>query len=204
MWRRVAAGLNRAHHEEIHRRLLPLLLPPKGGAAGKRPARPKPEAHELSEMWRCAGSLERLAPSLKEPLGDALVRDLARPGAAGYALWTLGRLGARVLLYGPANTVVHPEKTSRWVEAVLNREFAPGRETLDAVFSLAQMARVAADRARDLDEALRLRVINRLQALGADEPQIRPVREFCELGVSQQGAALGDSLPIGLRLATAE
>ena len=204
LWRRVAAGLNRAHHEEIHRRLLPLLLPPKGGAAGKKPARPKPEAHELSEMWRCAGSLERLAPSLKEPLGDALARDLANPGTAVYALWALGRLGARVLLYGQANCVVHPDKTSRWVEVVLGREFAPGRESIDAVFALTQMARVSGDRARDLDESLRSRVITRLQGLGADEPQIRPVREFCEMGVTQQGAALGDSLPVGLRLATAE
>ncbi len=204
LWRRVAAGLNRAHHEEIHRRLVPLLLPPKGGSAGKKPARPKPEAHELSEMWRCAGSLERLAPSLKEPLGDALVRDLAKPGAALYGLWTLGRIGARVLLYGPANVVVHPDKTSRWVEAILGREFAPGRETIDALFALAQLARVSGDRARDVDESLRSRVLARLVALGADEPQIRPVREFCELGTSQQGAALGDSLPIGLRLATAE
>ncbi len=200
LWRRVAAGLNRAHHEEIYRRLLPYLLPPKGGSGGKKPTRPKPETHELAEIWRCAASLERLAPSLKEPLGDALAQVFAKPNAPSYGLWSIGRLGARVPLYGPANTVVHPEKAARWIQVLLDRSFSPGRETADAAFALSQLARVSGDRARDLDDALRHRVIERLVALGADESQILPVREFHELATSQQGMALGDSLPVGLRL----
>jgi hypothetical protein len=39
-----------------------------------------------------------------------------------------------------------------------------------------------------------------LHELGADETVLRPVREFHELESAQQGQALGDSLPIGLRL----
>jgi len=195
LWRRVAVGLNRAHHEEVHRRLLPFLLPPKGGG-GKKATRPKPGAHELSEMWRCAASLERLASALKEPLGDALVREVG----GVHALWCLGRIGARVPLYAPANVVVHPDKASRWVEAIIDRLFAPGRETLDAVFALAQMARISGDRARDLDEDLRRRVIDRLETLGASDDLIRPVREFQDWEAGEQGVALGDSLPIGLRL----
>ena len=200
LWRRVAAGLNRAHHEEIHRRLVPFLLPSKGGTAAKKPSRPKPEAHELAEIWRCAASLERLDANLKEPLGDALVKDLARPGLPPHAPWCLGRLGARIPLYGPANTVVSPEKASRWARALLDRTFAPGRETADATFALAQLARVSGDRARDLDDPLRLEVLARLEALGAEEETLRPVREFHELEASQQGQALGDALPTGLRL----
>ena len=200
LWRRVAAGLNRAHHEEIHRRLVSLLLPAKGGTAAKKPSRPKPEAHELAEIWRCAASLERLDANLKEPLGDALVKDVARPGLPPHALWCLGRLGARIPLYGPANTVVPPEKASRWARALLDRTFAPGRETADATFALAQLARVSGDRARDLDDSLRLEVLARLGALGAEEETLRPVREFHELESSQQSQALGDALPTGLRL----
>jgi hypothetical protein len=200
LWRRVAAGLNRAHHEEIHRRLVPFLLPPKGGAAAKKLTRPKPEAHELAEIWRCAASLERLAANLKEPLGDVLARELTRPNLPAYLLWSLGRLGARVPLYGPANTVVSAEKATAWVRLLLDRPFAAGRETTDAIFALAQLARVAGDRARDLDEAIRREVITRLEALGADRPTIQPVEEFHELEAAQQGQALGDALPTGLRL----
>ncbi len=204
LWRRVAAGLNRAHHEEIHRRLLPFVLPPKGAGAPKKPVRPRPEAHELAEIWRCAASLERLAANLKEPMGDALVKEIARPVVPGYALWCLGRLGARVPLYGPANTVVPPEKAGRWARALLDRAFAPGREATDAAFALAQLARVSGDRSRDLDDALRAEVLDRLAALGADEETIRPVREHHELEAGQQGRALGDALPTGLRLIVRE
>jgi len=39
-----------------------------------------------------------------------------------------------------------------------------------------------------------------LTDLGADEPTLQPVREYHELQSAQQVQALGDSLPIGLRL----
>ena len=83
---------------------------------------------------------------------------------------------------------------------MLDRTFAPGRETADAIFALSQLARVAGDRARDLDEELRARVLGRLAELGADEATLRPVREYHELEAAQQGQALGDALPVGLRL----
>ncbi len=203
LWRRVAAGLNRQHHDEIHRRLAPFLLPAKGGGASKKAGRPRPEAHETAEMWRCAASLERLGPGVKEQLGGVLIKELGRPSPAGYVLWCLGRLGARVPLYGLANTVVGREKAERWAETLLAREFAAGRETADAVFALGQIARCSGDRARDLAEPIRDRVLDRLAALGAGDDVLRPVREYHELEAAQEGQALGDALPIGLRLRTA-
>jgi hypothetical protein len=140
LWRRVAAGLSRQHHDEIYRRIAPFLLPAKGSSPSKKAGRPKPEPHELAEMWRCAASLERLAPEVKEGLGEPLVKELSRPSPAGYVLWCLGRLGARVPLYGLANTVVRWEAVERWIEVLLARPYAPGRETSDAIFALAQLA----------------------------------------------------------------
>ncbi len=200
LWRRVAAGLSRPHHDEIHRRLVPFLLPIKGTSPSKKAGRPKPEPHELAEMWRCAAALEQLAPPIKESLGDALLKELRHAGPGAHVLWCLGRLGARVPLYGPANTVVLKETAEGWTRNLLERSFAPGRETGDAIFALGQLARVASDRARDLDESLRQEVLDRLAALGADETALRPVREYHELETAQQVQALGDTLPIGLRL----
>jgi molecular chaperone DnaK (HSP70) len=200
LWRRVAAGLSRQHHDEVYRRLAPFVLPTKGTSPSKKAGRPKPELHELAEMWRCAASLERLVPEAKEGLGEALVKELSRPAPAGFALWCLGRLGARVPLYGLANTVVRTESAERWVESLLARRFSGGRESTDAIFALSQLSRYSGDRARDLPEALRERVLHRLAQLGADETILRPVREYHELEASQEGQALGDSLPIGLRL----
>jgi molecular chaperone DnaK (HSP70) len=200
LWRRVAAGLARPHHEEIHRRLVPFLLPVKGSSPAKKAGRSKPEAHEMAEMWRCAVSLERVAPEPKEALGDALIKELAQPAPGPHVFWCLGRLGARVPLYGPANSVVRKETAERWTHLLLDHAFAAGRETGDAIFALAQLARVANDRARDLELPLRETVIGRLVDLGADDDELRPVREYHELESAQQVQALGDSLPIGLRL----
>ena len=151
-------------------------------------------------MWRCAASLERLAPDLKETLGDALVKDLARPNPPNHVLWCLGRLGGRVPLYGPANTTVPKETAERWAAALLDRPFAPGRETADAIFALAQLARVSGDRARDLDDALRA---GSWPASATSAPTRRPCgpsASIHELETEQQGQALGDALPVGLRL----
>lgn len=202
LWRRVAAGLSRPHHDEIYRRLAPFLLPPKGGGPAKKSNRPRPEAHELAEMWRCAASLERLASEQKETLGAVLARELTRPNLGSHVLWCLGRLGARVPLYGPANTTVRRETVSAWVAPLLERTFGSERETTDALFALSQLARVSGDRARDLDHELRDRVSEAMTRLGADEHAVRPVREYTEREAVEQGVALGDALPIGLRLIT--
>ena len=200
LWRRVAAGLTRAHHDEILRRLLPFLNPPKGSTPAKKAGRPKPEAHEIAEMWRCVAGLERIPAEAKETLGDLLAKDLAKPAIPPHTLWCLGRLGARVPLFGPANTAVRREAAERWVEALAARDFVPGRESADAAFALGQIARFSGDRARDLSDPVRARAIEALERLGVDEAELRPVREYHELEAAQEGQALGDALPIGLRL----
>src|SRR5690606_28661721 len=144
------AGLNKAHHDEISRRLAPFLLPGKGGAgqAAKKLNRPRPEAHEIAEMWRCAASLERLDPSQKTAMGDALLTVAGRPQAPRSALWSLGRLGARVPLYGPANSAVPRDVAERWTSALLGVEPSSDRDREDLIFALSQLCRVSADRAR--------------------------------------------------------
>ena len=111
-----------------------------------------------------------------------------------------GPLGARVPLYGPANTVVRKEAAERWTRRCWAAVRRRPRDRPTPIFALAQLARVASDRARDLDDTLRHEVLARLTELGADENAIRPVREYHELETAQQVQALGDSLPIGLRL----
>ncbi len=131
-------------------------------------------------MWRCAASLERLTAEIKTSFGQPLVKDLARPALGAHVLWSIGRLGARVLLYGPANTVVPKETAERWLDALIVRDYAEGREAADAVFALGQLGRMAGDRVRDIDADLRPRVLAKMTALGASEEDLRPVREYTE------------------------
>ena len=198
LWRRVAGGLNPVLQRSLYDRLRPALLPTKGKAAVK------PNANELAEMWCAAASLERLDVKAKEALGDALLKPLKRPPTPTYGFWSLTRLGARALIYGPLNAVVHPQMAERWLDAIFG--FDPGNpsERLGWLFCLSQLARRTGQRAVDVDDSHRRNVLTALRGQQAPEHWARMVEEVSELEQEEQGQMLGDSLPIGLRLLKVE
>jgi hypothetical protein len=194
LWRRVAGGLPAALQHSLYDRLRPVLVPAKGKATAR------PGSNELAEMWRAAGSLERLDVRHKEAMGDALLRQLRRSPVPTYGFWALTRLGARALLYGPLNAVVHHQVAERWLDAIL--AFEPGNqsERMAWAFCLAQLARRIGQRALDVDDSHRRSVATVLQGLAVPEHWRRMVEEVTELEREEQGQMLGDALPIGLRL----
>jgi hypothetical protein len=196
MWRRVAGGLNGAVQQALFDRLRPVLLPSKS-----KTNVPRPSANELAEMWRCAASLERIDVKLKEALGNALLKSLQRSPVPTYAFWALTRLGARVLIYGPLNAVGHHQVAEGWLDAILG--FQPGSESekLAWGFCLAQLARRTGQRALDVDDGHQQRVLAVLRANSVPAHWVQMVAEVSELEGEEQGQMLGDSLPIGLRLA---
>jgi molecular chaperone DnaK (HSP70) len=194
MWRRVAGGLNAALQNTLFNRLRPVLLPARGKAA------PRPSTNELTEMWRAAANLERLDVKVKEQLGQALLKSLRRSPSPSYGFPSLHRLGARVLLYGPLNGVVHPRVVESWLDAV--GEFQPGHESerMAWLFCLTQLARRSGQRALDVDEPHRQRVMQILQTYEAPPRWRRLVDEVVEVGGEEGSEIFGESLPIGLRL----
>jgi molecular chaperone DnaK (HSP70) len=198
MWRRVAGGLNAPLQHDLFNRLRPALLPGKGKAGVK------PHPNELAEMWRAAAGLERLEVKQKEAMGEALLKPLRRSPVPTYGFWALTRLGARVLLYGPLNAVVHPQVVQRWLDAVLS--FQPGNqsERLGWAFCLAQLARRSGQRALDVDDSHRQSVLSALRGLDVPEHWPRMVEEVSELEHDEQSQMFGESLPIGLRLVQAQ
>ena len=198
MWRRVAGGLNNQLQSALHDRLRSVLLPAKGKSM------PKPAANELGEMWRAVASLERLDPKQKENLGETLLKSLRRRPAPTYAFWALTRLGARVLLYGPLNALVHHEVVERWLDAIL--PFQPGNdsERLAWAFCLTQLARKSGQRALDVDDSHRERVLEILRSQAVPAHWVQMVEEVTDLESDEQSRLFGESLPIGLRLVRAE
>jgi hypothetical protein len=194
MWRRVAGGLNATLQHALWDRLRPVLVPAKGKAVAR------PGANELAEMWRAAASLERLEAKHKEALGTALLKPLRRTPVPTYGFWALTRLGARVPLYGPLNTVVHPQTVERWLEQLVG--FAPGHdsERTQWAFCLAQLARRSGQRALDVDDTHRQRVLAVLRAHAVPGHWLKMVEEVSELEGEEQSQMFGESLPIGLRL----
>jgi len=198
MWRRIAGGLTEAQQQKLYAYLQPHLarrVPPDAPPAGKLKGI-QPEG--LEEMVRTVASLEHLSPGDKAEVGRwiaARLKDDAKSG--GPWAWALGRLGARVPLYGSSHKVVDVETAEAWLTLLLELEL---RKVDGAPFAAAQLARLTGDRTRDLDPALRERTAQALVAAKAAEAWVRMVREVLALEAADEARALGDTLPAGLRL----
>jgi molecular chaperone DnaK (HSP70) len=198
MWRRVAGGLNPTLQHALLDRLRPALLPGKGKGYVK------PGANELAEMWRAAASLERLDVKQKEAVGVTLLKQVRRSPVPTYGFWALTRLGARVLLYGPLNAVVHPQIVERWLDMLLGFEPRHPSERSSWAFCLAELARRTGQRALDIDESHREKVATVLRGQQVPEHWIQMVEQVAELEREEQSQLFGESLPIGLRLAQSQ
>ncbi len=194
MWRRVAGGLNVALQQALFARLKLILLPSKAKAPMK------PSANELTEMWRAAASLERLEAKVKENLGDALVAQLKRQPVPNYVFWSLTRLGARVLLYGPLNTIVHPNVAERWLAALADYSPATENDRLAWAFCLAQLGRRNGLRGIDIHHEHQEALSKLLRSMKVPETWAKMTEEVLAPEGDEQSKLFGESLPIGLRL----
>ncbi len=194
MWRRVAGGLNGALQQALFARLKLILLPSKAKAPMK------PSANELTEMWRAAASLERLEAKTKEQLGDALVAQLKRQPVPNYVFWSLTRLGARVLFYGPLNTIVHPSIAERWLVALVEYTPTNDNDRLAWAFCLAQLGRRSGLRGIDIHHEHQEVLATMLKSMTVPATWAKMVEEVVEPEGADQSRLFGDSLPIGLRL----
>jgi hypothetical protein len=195
MWRRVSGGLDEPGQKQLFALLMPYLRPVPAGA---KPTKQKGIKFEgPDEMLRLAASLERVAPALKQELGDIVLERLKAGGKGGQLAWSLGRLGARQPLYGSAHTAVGPAVAEAWAEALLALDWS---QADGAPFAALSLARVTGDRARDLDPALREKVAAALLAAKSPPRWAQAVREGLEMEQQEQAKVFGESLPAGLKL----
>ncbi|MFP6663110.1 MAG: Hsp70 family protein [Deltaproteobacteria bacterium] len=198
LWKRAAGSLSRPQQTALLQDIRPSLLP---AARRRRTGGAKPTPQELREMWQVAGSLERLAQGLRGEIFLALAKTVAKGREKGDAeIWALGRLGARVPVYGPADTVLSPALVSPIV-----RELSAGkwRRPAATALAVAQMARRSGDRARDLSDAMRDEVATRLDEAEEGRGLATLVREVGEPDAQIGARIVADSLPSGLRIAAA-
>jgi molecular chaperone DnaK (HSP70) len=193
MWRRIAGGLNDARQHEIWSYLRPHLERRLGPSASRNTGKPKGiQPESLDEMVRLAVSLEHLTPDAKAELGDWIAPHVSTPGPWA---WALGRLGARVPMYGSAHRTVDPEKAASWLEVLIE---AHERKVEDTLFAIAQVARLSGDRSRDLDESLRIRALAILREAGAPESWQHLLTNIVTMDEADKARAFGDTLPVGL------
>jgi hypothetical protein len=199
-WRRIAGGLREEHQLAIWEHLKPHLarhVPPRPSKNAPRPKGIQPEGFD--EMTRTAAALEHLPAEEKIVLGNWIADRLRSPAKAGSGpwAWALGRLGARVPLYGSSHGTVAPEQAGAWLTLLLDQ----GLPQIDgAPFAAAQLMRMTGDRTRDLDVELRARTYAALKLAKAPERWLQMVENVVILQADDEARALGDTLPIGLEL----
>jgi hypothetical protein len=193
LWRRIAGGLSEARQDEIWKYLRSHLERRVRPSSMKNPPKLKGiQPESLDEMVRLAVSLEHLSPEEKSELGDWIVPHVNTPGPWA---WSIGRLGARVPLYGSAHRTVPPDKAAAWLDALFA---AQSQRVEGALFAISQVSRFSGDRSRDLDESLRARALQTLRSAGAPESWQQLLTTVVAMADTDKARAFGDTLPVGL------
>ncbi|HEY4934161.1 MAG TPA: Hsp70 family protein [Terriglobales bacterium] len=190
LWRRIAGGLSAAHQHELRNYLGDLGI-------GRRKAGTRLNSQIERDGWRLLASLEHLSGSTRAALGSELLRKLKKEPTDSGWLWSLGRFGARIPLYGSLSCVVPAETASEWVAALLElRELTP--ETASAIL---QLGRRVDDRARDISpEVVRSTVARLKLAKLADDTLLRSLHEYVAPTHADVVRTFGEPLPKGLEL----
>jgi hypothetical protein len=200
--RRISGGLTAGRQNQIASMVLPAIRQRvRQAQTGRGKAAPYASGnHEASEIWRMLGSLELLDQNVRTELGDMFI-DLMNRAAFepvhNAMIWSLGRVGGRVPVYGPLNLVVSVSKVSEWIEQLVR---TGDLHSSGVQLALMQLSRRTGDRFRDINSSLRTRVIDRLTTAGAPQHYLHLISEGGSLEGEEASLILGESLPSGLRL----
>jgi hypothetical protein len=141
-------------------------------------------------MPRTAASLEFLPIGTKIELGNALAKRVKAGDFGPSEVWSLMRLGARQLFYGPANQAIPPATAAKWLDTLL--------PAVGAGDALVTIARRTGDPARDL-APLVIEQVRRAVSKQPDAPRLLAVLESEEgLDTGALDRMFGEELPSGL------
>lgn len=200
--RRISGGLAAGRQTQIASTVLPAIRQRfRQVQTGRGKAAPYASGnHEAAEIWRMLGSMELLQQSVRIELGDMIIDLFSRPAfesVRNALIWSLGRIGGRVPVYGPLNLVVPVERVSTWIDVLL-RVGDLNDSTMQ--LTLMQLSRRTHDRFRDIDDALRNRIADRMTSAGVKSHLITLITEGGALESEEASQILGEALPVGLRL----
>ncbi len=185
--RRIAGGINASEQQALYRKHT-------SGADRKKKGRSNQQLEY--EQWRMLASLEHLLGTTRALIGHEMLAKIRKEPENAIWLWSLGRLGSRIPLYGPLHSVVAPEIAGEWLKALLDLS------TFNDVTSstVVLIARRTGDRSRDIDDAIREQTISRLRALGVGQKTIQLLSEYVPPEPADVVRSFGESLPPGLQV----
>lgn len=194
LWRRVAGGLTEQAQHQLYTDVSSYLDP-----ANKKNQKVVKELKTRSyeDIVRLIAVLEHLPIENKIESGDWLVTRLKEGKEPDASWWALGRIGSRVPFHGSAHKVVPSDTASQWIDFLLGQDWNKNK---NAALAASMIARQSGDRERDLDNAVRQAVIDKLTESRCASSWINMVEQVVELDANDQQRVFGESLPAGLRM----
>ncbi|MGZ4999864.1 MAG: Hsp70 family protein [Methylomonas sp.] len=194
LWRRVAGGLQADAQQRIFNDIAKFINPAAARQAG---VAKQMATRGYEDMVRLAAALERLPVADKTQLGAWLLKRLERTGEPEQSWWALGRVGSRILFHGSNHDVISPATVSVWLQQILSADW---KKQPQAAFAATLMSRCCDDRVRDINDDMRVQVLDKLKQVKAAASWIEMVAEFKQLDENQEKQVFGEALPPGLKL----
>ncbi|PCK07771.1 MAG: molecular chaperone DnaK [Alteromonadaceae bacterium] len=198
-WRRAAGGLQAVQQSHIFKQVLPFI---DHRNLNNRKIQADAKLYSSEDILRLLAVLEHVSVADKTLLGEVIVARLGQNKLVTAShWWALGRVASRAPIYGSAHNVVPPDVVAQWLEATClkcNWKGAP-----QIAFAAVMAARLSGDRARDLDETVRQKIIDKLRATQAPDSWVRMLEEVTELDEAESKRVFGEVLPQGLTLVSA-
>jgi hypothetical protein len=185
--RRIAGGISASAQLALFRKQTSPAGHKKGGRVNRQLE---------NEKWRLFASLEHLLASTRASLGEKLLAKIRKEPDDAICLWSLGRLGARIPLYGPLHSVVAAKTAGEWLKVLLDLPLF----TAATQSAIVLLARRTEDGSRDIDDALREQAIARLTNLGAADDTIQLLSKYVPPGRADAVRSFGESLPSELQV----
>lgn len=184
-FRRIAGGLSKGHQAHLVNDILPQLT------NGEIVIKNKADGYHYFEKIRTFAALELLDVPLKVKYGQAIVKRIKKGIADKADFWSLGRIGARHLVYGSAANIIPSAECEKWIREITDSDLL-SKDSL--LFTLSQLARKTDVRELNVSDKLRSELIVKFPEL--EERLTRT----SHLTLVEQELVFGDKLPLGLSL----
>ena len=99
--------------------------------------------------------------------------------------------------HGSSHNVIPTDTACQWLQQMLALDW---KKIPQAGFAATLIARMSADRVRDVDETMRLQIIEKLKQSKAPASWVDMVEQFKELDEKEEKQIFGEALPPGLKL----
>ena len=198
LWRRIAGGLSATAQETIFADISKYIDP----TAARQPGVAKQiKVRSYDDIVRLAAVLERLPVEKKIQLGDWLLKRLEKASESSQTWWAVGRIGSRIPFHGSSHNVVSAETVEIWLQQLLKEDW---KKTPQIGFAAMLMTRMSGDRVRDISDAMRQQVLEKLKTSKAPTSWLEMVEQVKELTEKEEKQIFGEALPAGLKLVSVE